>query len=170
MPAKTFPAPYGSDYNDNVPISTPTLRATLRTPCPQCGYDLRGHTDPGQCPECGRFVCMADEIGIANQWVSAKLIDLWSLAGLQFVGTATIVACRIAFQFEQHYYSVIFGLLAGPCIIAATIWYCLLAPTVCLRLRRPIMAALPTKRIRKLQRWCLVDGVLILAPAMALLL
>ncbi len=28
-------------------------RAVTCSHCPQCGYDLKGHTGPTQCPECG---------------------------------------------------------------------------------------------------------------------
>ena len=168
MPAKTFPAPYGSDYNDNVPISTPTLRANLRTPCPQCGYDLRGHTDPARCPECGQIVRVGGEIEIASQWLMARLIDLWSLAILQSVGAGMLLLCRIAFLWGQYYYTIL-NLLAGLCVIAATVWYFWLAPGVWLRTRRPIMGAFSTRRIRQVRVWCLIDGVLVVAPVMGAL-
>lgn len=29
-------------------------------PCPECGYDLRGHGDAGRCPECGRTITESD--------------------------------------------------------------------------------------------------------------
>lgn len=150
-------------------ISAPKQRASLPTPCPQCGYDLRGHPDPARCPECGQTVRTAEEIEIASQWLMARMIDLWSLAILQTVGAGTLLFCQIAVQWGQYYYTIL-GLLAGLCVTAATVWYFWLAPTIWLRTRRPIMGAFSTRRVRQVQVWCLVDGVLILSPAMGALL
>ena len=37
--------------------------AEPRVPCRDCGYDLRGHDQPSECPECGRSFQSTSEGG-----------------------------------------------------------------------------------------------------------
>ncbi len=61
-------------------------------PCPQCGYDLRGHPDRARCPECGLKVQMSVAFGNANRWVDLRLLDLWSVFVVEAVGVVCLVA------------------------------------------------------------------------------
>ncbi len=66
--------------------STPVATSGEGVPCPQCGYDLRGHPDRARCPECGLHVQMSVAFATANRWVDLRLLDLWSVFVLAAAG------------------------------------------------------------------------------------
>ncbi len=148
----------------------PTSRVRAAAPCPNCGYDLRGHPDPARCPECGKEVHVSETRVWATRWIDLRLLDLWSIGVLQTTGGVALVITLIAIR-RGHYVALILGLMAGLCVSTATLWFLALAPGVLLWRRRPLMRALGSARFAPLWRWLLLDAALItLVPVLFVLL
>ena len=139
-----------------IPDDLPSTAA----PCPDCGYDLRGHADSTRCPECGTQVEVGEAAFQAIRWFDFRLLDLWSIGVLQITGCVTTVLSLVAIRHGAAF-AVILGLLAFLCFSAGSVWFLAIGPAIVIRLRRPFMRAAAGARLRPLLRWCLADALLV---------
>jgi len=133
---------------------------SVAAPCPNCGYDLRGHADSTRCPECGTQVEIGEAAFQATRWFDLRLLDLWSIGVLQVTGCATALLGLVAIR-QGAAFAVILGLLAFVCFSAGSLWFLAIAPAVAIRLRRPFMRAAAGAQVRTLLRWCITDALLV---------
>ena len=96
-------------------------------PCPNCGYDLRGHPSITRCSECGQRVTVDATIARTIRWVDLRLLDLWSIAIVQGAGCAAGLLSLLAIR-SGHYSALILGLAAELALCVATLWFLALTP------------------------------------------
>lgn len=140
--------------------SEPGICDIHESPCPRCGYDLRGHLDPTRCPECGCNVHVGAAIGDMCRWVDLRLLDLWSIAVLMVVGGAAMALALLAIR-QGHYVALMLGLLAGLCMSVAAMWFLAICAALAVRVRCPTIRTVGRGSRRSLWRWMLADGLLI---------
>ena len=132
---------------------------TTETPCPNCAYDLRGHSVVTRCPECGAEVEVGQAIAETIRWIDVRLLDLWSICVLQITGNVVAIPTIMAIRHGQ-YAALILGMMAMVCVSAATIWFLALTPGILLRYQRPFVHRIGADRMRRLIRWWCVDAAL----------
>ena len=146
----------------------PSVRPSA-TPCPNCGYDLRGHPSIARCSECGEHVAVDAALARTIRWVDLRLLDLWSIAIVQSAGCVAGVLSLLAIR-GGHYSALILGMAAELALCVATLWFAALTPGIFLRLRSPIIRALKTQQARRLRCWWVFDAALIAVPPSILIL
>jgi len=134
----------------------PTADAYAAAPCPNCGYDLRGHTTPACCPECGRTVHTGVALSEMMQWVDNRLLDLWSIAVMQIIGAIGCGVGLLALR-SGMYVALLLTMFAGVCVTAGTLWLLGVAGGVAFRFRKPTMRVVPAPRRRQLIQWLTGD-------------
>lgn len=129
------------------------------TPCPNCAYDLRGHSVVTRCPECGAEVEVGQAIEKTVRWIDVRLLDLWSICVLQIAGNVVAIPTIMAIR-QGQYAALILGMMAMVCVSVATIWLLAISPGILLRYRRPFVRRIGADRMRRLIRWWCADAAL----------
>jgi predicted RNA-binding Zn-ribbon protein involved in translation (DUF1610 family) len=136
------------------------------TPCPACGYDLRGHAARTRCPECGEEVCSSDAAREVNRWVDHRLIDLWSIGLFQTLGLVALGITLLTLR-RGEYVAVLTGILAAAYLAAGAVWLVAVMVSAGLRRLRPIHRSITASRRRRLRWWLAMNLVLLgIAAAM----
>ena len=148
----------------------PTASGEPPALCPTCGYDLRGHADPTTCPECGAHAAVsAARIGArigAVRWIDTRLLDLWSIALLQAVGTLSSFVGLAATRAGQ-YVALVLGLVGLVYTACATVWFVACAIGFALRAGQPAMQMVAPDHRARLTRWMLIDVCIVLGSLAA---
>lgn len=88
------------------------------------------------------------------------MLDLWTIGALQMIGGLGAVFTVVSIR-RGHYAALLIGLMAGLCVVTATIWFLAIAPSTFLTRRRPAIQALGHARRLSLRRWLIWDALLI---------
>ena len=149
-----------------LPIA-PTISES--TPCPGCGYDLKGLRLDGRCPECGRptIETFGRPLGSANGHVLAELLGV-SGRGLGWLIVATLMAAVVRRASPMS----IGPFVLPPGAIAGLVWaICVVRPTLraghALSIAHRFALADPVEAAWR--PWAIGAGVSALAGAAALL-
>lgn len=140
-----------------------------KAPCPNCGYDLRGHPDHTVCPECGREVVVSAANAEMNRWADTRLLDLWSISVLQLIGGVCLTVSMFAVSRGQ-YVAVLLGLTASLYVIGAASWLVVVLASIGIRSRRVAYHALGRKRWHEVLRWSALNIALLAATSTAVIL
>lgn len=136
--------------------------ALAAVPCPQCGYDLRGHPDQTRCPECGSDVLASASMARINQWADIALLDLWSICLLLAIGSITLAASLIAITHGQ-YVAVLLVMTSSVYLCIGLLWYGFKLVSFIGRAKTPPFQMLKIERRRKIRRWLTADFLLLVA-------
>ena len=150
-----------------MPTAAPSADPFASAPCPNCGYDLRAHMTPARCPECGRTVHIGVALSETMQWVDNRLLDLWSIAVMQLIGSVGAAVGLLAIRSGQ-YVALLLTMFAGVCVVTGTLWLATVGAGVGLRYRKPTMRVVPLARRRLLLKWLFGDLLLTLLVALSL--
>lgn len=105
----------------------------------------------------------------AVRWVDTRLLDLWSIALLQTVGTVSAVVSLAATRAGQ-YVALILGLVALVYTVCAAIWLVACAVGFAARVRRPAMRMVAPGHRHRLGRWLMIDAAIMVGSATCIFL
>ncbi len=155
------------DYDGPAVPIAPTISQS--TPCPGCGYDLKGLRLDGRCPECGRptIDTFGRPLGSTNGHVLAELLGIAG-RGLVWLIVATLMAAVV-----RRAGPLAMGvILLPPGVLAAGVWLACVGRLV-LRGRHVLAVAnrfaLADPVEAAWRPWAVGAGVSVLAAAAALL-
>lgn len=136
--------------------------------CPYCGYDQRGLPAGSPCPECGQVYWPGESVGEINRWADRLLLNLWSIAVLLIVSIVSGLTSFAAASSASA--SLLMMMISTAYIVAADAWYLLSIASFVARRFRPTFADLPIRKQASLGRWLVLNGALVAASILLVLL